>query len=64
MQMTKSELVGKAFIAWERVEDIDGSRDCYLEKDGIRLIIDGGKCVGWYKPSNAVYEAPAAEVAE
>ena len=25
-------------------------RKHYIEKDGIRLIIEDGKCVGWYKP--------------
>ena len=49
----KCKVVGTAFEDWQRVEDIDGTRDYYLEKDGIRLIIDDGVCVGWYKPSDA-----------
>lgn len=32
------------------------------EKDGIRLIFDDCKCIGWYKPNT--YEAPSAEVVQ
>ena len=56
----KSELYNGAFAEWEIVEDTEGKRDFYLEKDGIRLIFDDKKCIGWYRPNT--YEAPSAEV--
>ena len=56
----KNELYNGAFNEWEIVEDTEGNRDFYLEKDGIRLIFDNKKCIGWYKPND--YEAPSAEV--
>lgn len=49
-----------AFSEWKIIECTDGKRDLYIEKDGIRLIFEDKKCIGWYKPNN--YEAPTAEV--
>ena len=56
----KNNLYNGAFSKWTFVRDTEGKRDFYLEKDGIRLIFDDKKCIGWYKPNT--YEAPSAEV--
>ena len=74
------ELLGKlsreslknVFSDWECVRDVEGMRDFYLEKDGIRLIFEHDKCIGWYCPIKSgtpiclgecrtpVYEVPEA----
>lgn len=57
-----NELYNGAFAEWKIIEDNEGKRDFYLENDGIRLIFDDKKCIGWYKPSD--YEPPVAEIIE
>lgn len=46
----RKRTVEYAFSDWKRIEDVTGVRDYYLEKDGIRIIIEDGKTVGWYRP--------------
>ena len=56
--------VAYVFSDWERIEDVTDVRDYYLEKEGVRIIIDDGKATsGFYsKDGPGEYIKPVAEV--
>lgn len=56
--------VAYVFSDWERIEDVTDVRDYYLEKEGVRIIIEDGKATsGFYsKDGPGEYIKPVAEV--
>ncbi|MBQ4556529.1 MAG: hypothetical protein IJA60_02650 [Clostridia bacterium] len=58
--------VAYVFSDWECIKDVTGVRDYYLEKEGMRIIVEDGKATsGFYsKEGPGEYIKPVAKVVE